>query len=117
MQMWLRNAVLVVAIGLPITLALAQVRYVPQGRGRALYDHHEEECLKKGWQRLVITVDGVERKVLWRAPEGSWRNGAIIALHGGGGTFSNFGSNIPIGEPMVEYFKGYVAENTGTDPG
>jgi pimeloyl-ACP methyl ester carboxylesterase len=86
-----------------ISPAICEERYVPQGRGRALYDHHEKECLKKGWQRLVVTVEAVERKVLWKAPEGSWKNGAIIALHGGGGTFSNFGSNIPIGKPMVEF--------------
>jgi dienelactone hydrolase len=103
MKTCVRRAVCTVAVLFPFIPALSQERYVPQGRGRALYDRHEKECLKKGWQRLVITVEGVERKILWKAPEGSWRNGAIIALHGGGGTFSNFGSNIPIGKPMVEF--------------
>ena len=72
-------------------------------RIQALYDDHEKNCLQKGWQRRVVRVDGRERQLLWKAPKDRWRNGAIIALHGGGGTYSNFCSNIRIGAPMVAF--------------
>ena len=72
-------------------------------RVQALYDRHEKECLQKGWHKIVTRVNGRERKLLWKAPDGPWTNGAVIALHGGGGTFSNFCSNIPLGKPMEEF--------------
>lgn len=70
---------------------------------KALFDHHEQECTKRGWQKVVAQVGGRERQLLWRGPKPSWKRGAIIALHGGGGTFSNFGSNVRIGKPMVDF--------------
>jgi pimeloyl-ACP methyl ester carboxylesterase len=78
---------------------------------RALYDKHERECLKKGWKQVLVNVKGIERKILWKGPSQKWTFGAIIALHGGGGTYSNFGSNIPLGAPMVEF--GNLAVNEG----
>lgn len=72
-------------------------------RVQALYDHHEQQCLHKGWQKLIVEVAGRKRQLMWRGPKGSWEHGAIVALHGGGGTFSNFGSNLAIGRPMVQF--------------
>lgn len=72
-------------------------------RTALLFDHYEKECLEKGWQKLVMEVNGQERQVLWRGPHSPWAKGAIVAMHGGGGTFSNFGAGIPLGEPMVEF--------------
>lgn len=70
---------------------------------QSLYDKYEKECLQKGWQKNIVSVDGQTRKILWKGPEGSWKNGAIIALHGGGGTYSNFCANIELGKPMVDF--------------
>ncbi len=70
---------------------------------QALYDKYESECFKKGWQKTTTNVDGMPRKILWKGPKQAWKNGAIIALHGGGGTYSNFCANIDLGKPMIEF--------------
>lgn len=70
---------------------------------KKLYDKHEKLCLEKGWKRLTLNIDGRERQILWQEPEGGWSKGAIIALHGGGGTYSNYCSTIPLGKPMEEF--------------
>lgn len=70
---------------------------------RVLYDYYEKECLQKGWQKTTINVDGLPRKILWKGPKQAWKNGAIIALHGGGGTYSNFCTNIELGKPMIDF--------------
>jgi hypothetical protein len=53
---------------------------------REFYGTIESNCIKKGWEKLTIDVNGIEREILWDAPE-IWSNGAIIALHGGEGTY------------------------------
>lgn len=97
------TAIAITASLLLINPAIAQRSNVRKDRIQALYDYHEKACIKKGWQRISITVKGRERKILWKGPKQTWRNGAIFALHGGGGTYSNFGSNILLGKPMVEF--------------
>jgi len=72
-------------------------------RVQELYNQYEKDSIQRGWQKITLTINGSERKILWLAPEGPWENGAIIALHGGGGTYSNFGSNLRIGEPMIAF--------------
>lgn len=73
------------------------------------YGYFEGECIKKGWNKITVDVDGIERKILWKGPE-VWENGAIITLHGGGGTYSNFCSGIRIGKPMEDFGHLAVAE-------
>lgn len=70
---------------------------------QALYNNYEKECLQKGWQKVTINVDGLPRRILWKGPEQAWTNGAIIALHGGGGTYSNYCANIELGKPMIDF--------------
>lgn len=70
---------------------------------QALYDKYEEECIACGWRKITVNVNGLERRILWKAPKGNWKNGAIIVLHGGGGTYSNYCANIEIGRPMIEF--------------
>lgn len=72
-------------------------------RIQKLYDYHEKQCIEKGWQKIGVFVEGIERNILWKGPESGWNNGVIIVLHGGGGTYSNFCSNIPLGKPMVDF--------------
>ncbi len=43
------------------------------------------ECVANGWSGLSVNVEGRPRMVLWKAPPGAWRRGAIVAMHGGGG--------------------------------
>ncbi|MDW7772825.1 MAG: hypothetical protein SCH71_08050 [Desulfobulbaceae bacterium] len=75
-----------------------------------LYKRFEQECLEKGWQRVDLRVNDLTRKILWKGPGGSWTNGAIITLHGGGGTYSNYCANIRIGRPMVEFSEMAISE-------
>lgn len=70
---------------------------------QALYDKYEEECVADGWRKITVNVNGLERRILWKAPKSNWKNGAIIVLHGGGGTYSNYCANIEIGKPMIEF--------------
>lgn len=81
----------------------AQKAYSADKRIQALYDYHENVCTRKGWQKITAIVSGSVRKILWKGPKDTWQNGAIIVLHGGGGTYSNYCSDTKIGEPMVEF--------------
>jgi len=96
------------AIGLTISIFLfdsasAQSATYKEDQIQALYDYHEEKCVEKGWQKKFVNINGVERKILWKGPKNKWQNGVIITLHGGGGTYSNYCSNLPIGKPMVDF--------------
>ena len=61
---------------------------------KEIYKTTEQRCLGKGWGKIKINVNGIEREILWKAPL-IWKYGAIIALHGGEGADSNFCSAIP----------------------
>ena len=92
--------------------AAAAAREDPRERiARALYARLEKECIEKGWRKVVVEVGGLRRKLLWRGPKGVWKNGAIVALHGGGGTCSNWGSGPrSLCEPMWRFVDLAVAE-------
>ncbi len=65
----------------------------------------ERQCHDAGWQREVLSVAGLQRLVLWKAPpDGRWRQGAVIVMHGGGGSHTNFCvANVPLIEPQVRF--------------
>jgi len=65
--------------------------------------NNENKCIEKGWQKISVNINSLERNILWKGPEGYWKNGAIIALHGGGGTYSNYCSARLLAKPMVEF--------------
>jgi pimeloyl-ACP methyl ester carboxylesterase len=67
------------------------------------YARHEAECISGGWERITITINGEDRQILFRAPDEGWTTGTIIVLHGGGGTYSNFCSTVPLGQPMENF--------------
>lgn len=75
-----------------------------------LYKEHENICLEKGWSRINVTINGQERRILWKEPAGGQTRGAIIVLHGGGGTYSNACSGLRIGRPMVDFTELALAE-------
>lgn len=63
---------------------------------------HEQQCMARGWQRVVLPVAGLQRVLLWKGPSGPWTKGAIIVLHGGGGQHTHFCvANDPIIAPQV----------------
>jgi len=49
----------------------------------------ELQCQSAGWSREVVTAAGLQRLVLWKAPA-SWTRGALVIMHGGGGSHTNF---------------------------
>ena len=49
----------------------------------------ELQCQSAGWAREVVTAAGLQRLVLWKAPA-AWNRGALLILHGGGGSHTNF---------------------------
>lgn len=46
-------------------------------------------CSAEKFHSETISVEGRRRQFWWKAPSGSW-NGAVIAMHGGGGTSGDF---------------------------
>lgn len=50
----------------------------------------EQQCNQAGWRSENLVVAGLARGVLWKAPAGAWRRGALVVLHGGGGQHANF---------------------------
>jgi pimeloyl-ACP methyl ester carboxylesterase len=70
---------------------------------QTLSNYYEKQCINKGWNKLSQQVESEQRKILWRAPEGAWRRGAIIVLHGGGGSYSNYCASLPINQPMIDF--------------
>ena len=62
----------------------------PTGRSEAPEPTPQElQCQSQGWAREVVTSTGLQRLVLWKAPA-AWSRGAIVIMHGGGGSHTNF---------------------------
>ncbi|MFN0185232.1 MAG: alpha/beta fold hydrolase [Aquabacterium sp.] len=63
----------------------------------------EAQCHAAGWTRERVTVAGLQRLVLWKGPP-AWTRGAIVVLHGGGGTHTNFCvANVSLIAPQVRF--------------
>lgn len=63
----------------------------------------EKNCVKSGWTKEVFKIDGQERKVLWKAPNGTWINGTILVFHGGGGKAEDFCTGGRLIQPQTEF--------------
>ena len=65
----------------------------------------EQQCQAQGWRREVVVAGGAPRLVLWKAPSGGeWPRGALVVMHGGGGTHTNFCvANVALTEPQVRF--------------
>ncbi|MBL8341783.1 MAG: alpha/beta fold hydrolase [Rubrivivax sp.] len=71
----------------------------------------EQQCLAAGWQRGVVQAEGLPRLVLWKAPAGAWTRGAIVVMHGGGGSHTNFcAANVALIEPQVRFTEAALAQ-------
>lgn len=67
--------------------------------------------MARGWKRVAMTVDGIPRELLWKAPEGAWPKGAVLVLHGGGGEhFQWCVANAPVVAPQVRFSERAVAD-------
>lgn len=47
-------------------------------------------CIQKGWKLVQGTISGQPREFFWKGPKGPWVKGAIIVMHGGGGSHYHF---------------------------
>lgn len=63
----------------------------------------EQACVNRGWSRALFRVNGVDRKVMWKAPEGQWTSGAITVLHGGGGKADDFCTGGDWVQPQIAF--------------
>lgn len=51
----------------------------------------ELRAIAEGWTQDIETILGIERKLFYQHPTGTtWTNGAIIIMHGGGGSYTDF---------------------------
>lgn len=76
---------------------------------RDFYLSFEKTCIEKGWKKIIVEVNGIPRKLLWKEPE-QWKFGAIILLHGGGGAASNYCGDLKANEPMEAFSELAVKE-------
>ena len=65
----------------------------------------EHSCLRQGWQRASLRVDGLDRRLLWRGPPDGWENGVILVLHGGGGQADHFCAGGMLVQPQIRFAK------------
>jgi dienelactone hydrolase len=70
---------------------------------KQLYAAQEKVCAQKGWQKASVVIEGVKRHILWKEPKDGWKNGALIVLHGGGGSFTNWCGSMRATQPMVRF--------------
>lgn len=60
-------------------------------------------CEQKGWEEAVFKIGKLNRRVMWKAPEGTWNNGSIVILHGGGGKADDFCSGGQLVQPQIRF--------------
>ncbi|MEN9628784.1 MAG: hypothetical protein RJA10_2011 [Pseudomonadota bacterium] len=71
----------------------------------------ELQCLAAGWRREVVQAAGLPRLVLWKAPAGAWTQGALLVMHGGGGSHTNFCvANVALIQPQVRFAEQALAQ-------
>jgi len=76
----------------------------------AKYAAAVKSCLQEGWKPLNIKAAGRERAVLWKRPRSKWKNGAIVVLHGGGGSHHQFCTGDDLLEPQIDFAEEAVEE-------
>ncbi len=89
-----RAARVALAFALPLAACGGGGGAVPAAGGAtpqaAAPTQQELQCQAAGWRREIVPAAGLQRLVLWKAPAGGWSRGALIVMHGGGGTHTNF---------------------------
>lgn len=71
----------------------------------------EMQCMQRGWKRVVMQIEGLQRELLWKGPADRWAKGAILVMHGGGGKHFQFCvANADIVAPQVRFTDMAVAD-------
>lgn len=68
----------------------------------------ERECVRAGWEKIILQVGGLERSLLWKGPKNSWSHGAILVLHGGGGEAAHFCAGGRLVQPQIEFARSAI---------
>lgn len=89
--------------GTPYLKVAAKSSQYTTRRQMRMFKHYEQKALASGWKKITQKVNGIDRKLMWKAPQKNWKRGIIILLHGGGGSYSNYGANINLGKPMINF--------------
>ena len=63
----------------------------------------EKACVDLGWNRSILKVNNIDRKVMWKAPVGAWTAGTIVTLHGGGGKADDFCTGGDLVQPQIAF--------------
>jgi poly(3-hydroxybutyrate) depolymerase len=72
---------------------------------------NEAACAAEGWEKLSLVVAGHPRDILWAGPDGPWRAGAVIVLHGGGGSYTHWCHAFPpLVKPQVDFSQQALAQ-------
>lgn len=73
--------------------------------GAPAITRQQRQCQAAGWQAVTLPVAGLQRRLLWQAPaSGVWDKGALIVLHGGGGSHTHYCvANVPLIAPQVRF--------------
>lgn len=97
-----------------IRLSIGGVLSVLAGTSNAAvsdaYSKEVKSCLQAGWKHLSIKVGGLKRSVLWKRPRSKWKQGAVVVLHGGGGSHHQFCSGGKWLAPQIDFAEEAVEE-------
>ncbi|MRR17814.1 MAG: hypothetical protein EG826_15305 [Deltaproteobacteria bacterium] len=90
-----------------LLIGLTLAVYLLLGQAQPMYadaPFQESQCSRRGWHTVVLDVGGLERRILWKGPDGPWAKGAILVLHGGGGHHYQFCvANARVVRPQVRF--------------
>lgn len=76
----------------------------PAASPTASLSTQEQQCVQAGWQRETVASGGLSRPLFWKAPTGPWTRGALLVMHGGGGSYTNFCvANVELIAPQVRF--------------
>jgi len=93
-----------------VLIALLMSTSLSQAAVSDAYSKEIKSCLQNGWKHLSVKVGNTKRSLLWKRPRGKWKQGTIIALHGGGGSHHQFCSGGRVIEPQVEFAEAAVKQ-------
>lgn len=89
---------------LAFALAALSIAPVPARAAQSTIDADLlDQCRERSWQLYTVDIGGLQREALWRAPRGAWNGGAIIVLHGGGGSAAHFCAGPELVRPQIEF--------------
>jgi hypothetical protein len=114
-----RFVVVVICIGLIVLVARGRSDLAPDTTSRdsnvaTSLTKNENKCIDAGWKKVITTIGGNERQLLYKGPADAWK-GSIIVMHGGGGDYTQWCyTSAPVNrEPQVDFSNLAVSRGFG----